>query len=46
MFRVATVVPVGGDPALYRADGLASAGVCPFGMLTLLLPYRRMERRA
>ena len=35
-----------GDAGLYRADGLASAGLGLFGLLIVLVPYRRRERWA
>ncbi|SDP02730.1 hypothetical protein SAMN04487914_10291 [Arthrobacter sp. ok909] len=38
---VVAVVPMGGDAALYRADGLASTGLGLFGALIgLVLPVR------
>jgi len=40
------VFPPDGDAALYRADGLASAGLGLFGTLMVLVPYRRRERWA
>lgn len=40
------VLPMGSDAALYRADGLASAGLGLFGALIALVPYRRTERWA
>jgi hypothetical protein len=43
---VAAVVPMGGDADLYRADGLAAAGLGLFGLLMVLVPYRRIERWA
>jgi len=43
---VVAVVPMGGDAALYRADGLASIGLGLFGALIVLVPYRRIERWA
>src|SRR5438046_2150159 len=43
---VAAVFPLDGDAALYRADGLASAGLGLFGGLIVLVPYRRIERWA
>jgi hypothetical protein len=43
---VVAVVPMGGDAALYRANGLASAGLGLFGGLIVLGPYRRIERWA
>lgn len=43
---VIAVVPMGGDAALYRADGLASTGLGLFGALIVLVPYRRIERWA
>ncbi|MBT2547220.1 hypothetical protein [Arthrobacter sp. ISL-65] len=43
---VLVMVPTGEDPALYRADGLASTGLGLFGALIVLIPYRRMEQWA
>lgn len=43
---VVAVGPMGGDAALYRANGLASAGLGLFGALIVLVPYRRVERWA
>lgn len=43
---VVAVAPPGGDAALYRADGLASFGLGLFGLLVVLVPYRRKERCA
>lgn len=43
---VVAVVPMGEDVALYRADGLASTGLGLFGVLIVLVPYRRIERWA
>jgi hypothetical protein len=43
---VVAVFPMGGDAALYRAYGLASAGLGLFGGLIVLGPYRRIERWA
>jgi hypothetical protein len=37
---------MGGDAALYRADGLASTGLGLFGLLIVLVPYRGIERWA
>lgn len=42
---VVAAFPMGGD-ALYRAVGLASAGLGLFGGLIALVPYRRIERWA
>jgi hypothetical protein len=43
---VVSVVPTGGDAALYRANGLASIGLGLFGGLIVLVPFRRVERWA
>lgn len=43
---VEVLTPAGGDPLLYRADGLASTGLGLFGGLLALLPFRRRERWA
>ncbi|HEY1157635.1 MAG TPA: hypothetical protein VGE95_15275 [Arthrobacter sp.] len=43
---VFALFPPDGDAGLYRADGLASAGLGLFGMLIVLAPYRRRERWA
>jgi len=43
---VVAVFPPDGDSGLYRADGLASLGLGLFGMLIVLVPYRRRERWA
>ena len=43
---VAVLFPMGEDPSLYRAHGLASIGLGLFGGLIVLFPYRRLERWA
>ena len=43
---VVAVFPPDGDSGLYRADGLASLGLGLFGMLIVLVPFRRRERWA
>lgn len=43
---VVAVVPPVGDAALYRADGLATAGLGLFGGLLAVVPFRRRERWA
>lgn len=43
---VEVVAPVGSDSQLYRADGLASAGLGLFGGLVAVVPFRRRERWA
>lgn len=43
---VVAVWPPDEGAALYRADGLASAGLGLFGLLIVLVPYRRIERWA
>ncbi|MFC4395132.1 MULTISPECIES: hypothetical protein [Micrococcaceae] len=43
---VVALFPPDGDAGLYRADGLASAGLGLFGMVIVLVPYRRRERWA
>jgi len=43
---VVALFPPDGDAGLYRADGLASLGLGLFGMLIVLVPYRRGERWA
>ena len=43
---VVALFPPAGDAGLYRADGLASAGLGLFGMVIVLVPYRRRERWA
>lgn len=43
---VVALFPPAGDAGLYRADGLASAGLGFFGLLIVLVPYRRRERWA
>ncbi|WP_236795373.1 hypothetical protein [Amycolatopsis sp. GM8] len=43
---VVAIAPPAGDTLLYRADGLASAGVGLFGALLALVPFRRRERWA
>lgn len=47
VFGVAVALfPPDGDAGVYRADGLASAGLGLFGTLIVLVPYRRRERWA
>ncbi|TQJ60023.1 hypothetical protein FBY30_2280 [Arthrobacter sp. SLBN-83] len=43
---VVAVFPPDGDAGLYLADGLASLGLGLFGMLIVLVPFRRRERWA
>lgn len=43
---VVALFPPDGVAGVYRADGLASAGLGLFGMLIVLVPYRRRERWA
>lgn len=40
------LVPMGDDPLLMRADGLASIGVGLFGGLIAVIPFRRREQWA
>ncbi|WP_203612592.1 hypothetical protein [Amycolatopsis sp. SID8362] len=40
------IAPPAGDALLYRADGLASAGLGLFGALLAVVPFRRRERWA
>lgn len=43
---VAATVPTSDDPALMRADGVASIGLGLFGIMIASVPYRRRERWA
>ena len=43
---VVALFPPDGEAGLYRAGGLASAGLGLFGMFIVLVPFRRRERWA
>lgn len=43
---ITATVPTSDDPALMRADGVASIGLGLFGIMIASVPYRRRERWA